>query len=225
MQGTLVNSGAIIAGSIVGIAVGRRLPDRIRSIIMQALGLAVLVIGMELALTGEKLVATVGCVIIGAITGELLQIEKGIERLGTWLKKISKADSTNFVEGFAVSSVLYLTGVMVIIGPIQDGTVGDASLLYIKSYLDGFASIALASSLGIGVAFSALPVLLVQGSLTLLASSLSFLAEPHILNAIVSTGGVLILGIGINLLGIKKIPVGNFIPAIFYAILWGVVGY
>jgi len=220
LKGTLVNSGAIIAGSIVGIAAGNRLPDRFKTIIMQAIGLSVLVIGLKMALSGEKPVATVGCVAAGAITGELLRIENGIAWIGKWLKKSFRSNSSHFVEGFVYATVLYLTGVMAIVGPIQDGTAGDASLLYIKSYLDGFASIVLASSLGIGVAFSALPIFLVQGSITLLASSLTFLQEPHILNAIISTGGVLILGIGFNLLDIKKIPVGNFIPAIVYAIMW-----
>jgi uncharacterized membrane protein YqgA involved in biofilm formation len=223
LKGTLVNSGAIIAGSLVGIAAGNRLPERFKTIIMQAIGLSVLVIGIKMAISGEKLVATVGCVAVGAITGELLRIENGIAWIGEWLKKSFRSNSSHFVEGFVSATVLYLTGVMAIIGPIQDGTVGDASLLYIKSYLDGFASIVLASSLGVGVAFSALPIFLVQGAVTLLASSLAFLQEPHILNAVVSTGGVLILGIGFNLLDIKKIPVGNFIPAILYAIIWAVL--
>jgi len=221
--GTIVNSGAILAGSMIGIAGGQHLSGRMRAIIMNALGLSIVVVGLHMALTGENLIATIGCVLLGAITGELLKIETWIETLGELLKRRFRSDSSTFVEGFVSASVLYLTGVLVIIGPIQDGTVGDASTLYIKSLLDGFASMALASTLGIGVAFSALPVFIVQGAITLLAASLLFIQEPHVLNAVTATGGVLILGIGINILEIKKIPVGNFIPAIFYAIIFAMV--
>ena len=223
MIGTIVNSGAIIAGSMIGIAGGQHLSGRMRAIIMNALGLSVVIVGLHMALTGKNLIATIGCVLLGAITGELLKIETWIETLGELLKRRFRSDSSTFVEGFVSASVLYLTGVLVIIGPIQDGTVGDASTLYIKSLLDGFASMALASTLGIGVAFSALPVFIVQGAITLLATSLLFIQEPHVLDAVTATGGVLILGIGINILEIKKIPIGNFIPAIFYAIIFAMV--
>ncbi len=223
MIGTIVNSGAIIAGSMIGIAGGQHLSGRMRAIIMNALGLSVVVVGLHMALTGTNLIATIGCVLLGAITGELLKIETWIETLGELLKRRFRSDSSTFVEGFVSASVLYLTGVLVIIGPIQDGTVGDASTLYIKSLLDGFASMALASTLGIGVAFSAFPVFIVQGAITLLAASLLFIQEPYVLNAVTATGGVLILGIGINILEIKKIPIGNFIPAIFYAIIFAMV--
>lgn len=223
MTGTLVNSGAIVVGSMIGIMAGRHLSERIKSIIMNALGLSVLILGIKMALEGTNLIAAIGCVLLGAMTGEVMRIETWVESLGIWLRKRFRSDSSTFVEGFTTASILYLTGVLVIIGPIQDGTVGDTSILYIKSMLDGFASMALASTLGIGVAFSALPVLIVQGSITLLASSLLFLKEPHILNAITATGGILILGIGVNLLDLKKIPIGNFIPAILYAIIWALI--
>ena len=223
MTGTLVNSGAIIVGSTIGIMAGRHLSERIKAIIMNALGLSVVILGVKMALEGTNLIAAIGCVLLGAVTGEAMRIETWIESLGIWLKKRFRSDSSTFVEGFVTASVIYLTGVLVIIGPIQDGTVGDTSILYIKSMLDGFASMALASTLGIGVAFSALPVLIIQGSITLLASSLLFLKEPIVLNAITATGGILILGIGVNLLDLKKIPIGNFIPAIFYAIIWALI--
>lgn len=223
MVGTVANSGAIIVGSAIGIMAGRHLSERIKSIIMSALGLSVAILGIKMALEGTNLIAAIGCVLLGAITGEVMKIEKWIETLGIWLKSRLRSESSTFVEGFVTSSVLYLTGVLVIIGPIQDGTVGDTSILYIKSLLDGFASIALGSTLGIGVAFSALPVLIIQGSITLLASSLLFLKEPQVLSAITATGGILILGIGINLLDLKKIPIGNFIPAILYAIIWALI--
>ncbi|MEK7827172.1 MAG: DUF554 family protein, partial [Thermodesulfobacteriota bacterium] len=114
----------------------------------------------------------------------------------------------------------YLTGAMMIVGCIQDGTVGDTRTLYIKSLLDGVASVALASTLGAGVAFSALSVLLVQGAVTLLASHLDFLRQPAVLSAVTATGGLVILGIGINLMNMARIRIGNFLPALFYAIAW-----
>jgi len=153
-----------------------------------------------------------------ALTGELIDIEGQVEKIGQWLKSRARSESSSFVEGFVTASVLYCTGAMVIVGSIQDGTIGDPTTLYVKSMLDGVASIALASSLGIGVAFSSLTVLAVQGSITLLASKLLFLQDPRVLNAVTATGGLMILGIGINLLDLKKIPVGNLVPALLFAI-------
>ena len=219
LTGTIVNTGAIVAGSVIGVIIGKRLPDRLKEIVMQALGLAVILIGLQMALSGKNLLATIGCLLLGAVTGEIINIERGVERMGEWLKARARSESSSFVRGFVVSSVLYCTGAMVIVGSIQDGTVGDASTLYVKSLLDGTASVAFASSMGIGVAFSALSVLVVQGAITLLAAKLAFLQDPEILNAVTATGGLLILAIGINLLEIRQIRVGNMIPALLYAIL------
>lgn len=187
---------------------------------MQALGLSVVFIGIKMALSGGEAIAAIGCVLLGAITGELLRIEQGIERLGEWIKTRARSDSSTFVKGFVSASILYLTGAMMIVGSIQDGTVGDAGTLYIKSLLDGVASIALSSTLGIGVAFSAISVLLVQGTITLLASQLLFMQSPAVLDAVSAAGGLLIVGIGANLLELTKIRIGNMLPAILYAILW-----
>jgi len=210
-------------GSLVGILAGKRLPDRLKTLLMQALGLAVLLIGLQMALSGSETLVTVGCLLLGAITGELLRIEQGTERLGTWLKRRFQSDSATFVEGFVSASILYVTGAMMIVGSIQDGTTGDARILYIKSMLDGVGSIAFASTLGIGVAFSALSVFVVQGSITLLAAKLLFLQKPEVLGAITATGGLLIVGIGLNILGVTRIRIGNLLPALAYAIAWAVI--
>ena len=220
MTGTIVNTGAILAGSFIGISAGKFLPERIKTIAVQALGLSVVLIGLKMALSGKEPIVTIGCVLLGAITGELIKIEQGTERLGEWLKTRARSDSSTFVQGFVSASVLYLTGAMMIVGSIQDGTVGDASTLYTKALLDGVASVALSSTLGIGVAFSALSVLLVQGSITLLASKLLFMQNPDVLDAVTASGGLLIVGIGTNVLGLTKIKIGNFLPALLYAILW-----
>lgn len=220
MKGTLVNTGAVIVGSLIGMAAGRRLPERLKTIMMQCLGLATILIGLQMALSEKDVIPTIGCLLLGAMTGELLNIEKAIEGLGEWLKVRARSDSSTFVEGFVTTSLLYVTGAMVIVGSIQDGTTGDATTLYIKSMLDGVASIAFASTLGIGVAFAALSVLCVQGALTLLASQLVFLQQPAVLGAITATGGLLIVAIGFNLLNMAKIRIGNLLPALVYAVLW-----
>jgi len=220
LTGTLANTGAILVGSLIGISAGKRLPERMKVIVMQALGLSVVFIGIKMALSGGEAIAAIGCVLLGAITGELLRIEQGIERLGEWIKTRARSDSSTFVKGFVSASILYLTGAMMIVGSIQDGTVGDAGTLYIKSLLDGVASIALSSTLGIGVAFSAISVLLVQGTITLLASQLLFMQSPAVLDAVSAAGGLLIVGIGANLLELTKIRIGNMLPAILYASLW-----
>jgi len=220
LTGTFVNAGAILAGSMVGLAAGKYFPQRLKTTIMQALSLAVILVGLQMALSGNEPLTAIGCLLLGALTGELLRIEQGVEWLGNWLKMKTGSGSSTFVQGFVSASILYLTGAMMIVGSIQDGAAGDTRTLYIKSLLDCVASIALASTLGLGVAFSALSVLLVQGGVTLLALHVQFLREPAILSAVTSTGGLIILGIGINLMNLALIRIGNFLPALFYAIAW-----
>ena len=219
MTGTFVNTGAVVAGSLLGVMIGKRLPDRIKTIVMQALGLSVILIGLQMALSGTRPLLVIGSILLGALTGELMDIEGRIAAIGEWLKRRFRSESSTFVQGLVTASVLYCTGAMVIVGSIRDGTVGDPSILYIKSLLDGVASIAFASSLGVGVAFSALSVFAIQGAITLLASKLAFLQGPGVIEAVTATGGLLILGIGINILEIKQIRVGNLVPALVYAAL------
>lgn len=219
MTGTIVNAGAILAGGLIGLAAGGRIPERVKTILMQALSLSTLIIGTQMALSARDLIPSVASLLAGALTGELLRIEDGLEKIGRWLKKQARSDSSTFVTGFVTTSLLYCTGAMVIVGAIQDGTTGNATTLYIKAMLDGVASVAFASTLGIGVLFSAASVFLVQGTITLLSSNLSFLQQPAILSVITSTGGLLIVGIGVNLLGLAVVRIGNLLPALFYAAL------
>ena len=195
-----MNASAVAAGAILGLLAGRHISERIRGTLMHALGLAVITIGLKMALSVDNLIPMVACLLLGGLVGEMLRIEDGVAWVGVYLKERFRSDSATFVQGFVSASVLYLTGAMMIIGCIQDGTIGDASTLYLKSLLDGVASVALASTLGVGVAFAALPVLVVQGGLTLAASHLAFLQDPQVLASITSTGGMIILGIGINLM-------------------------
>ena len=217
VTGTLVNTSAVAAGAGLGLLAGKYISEKLRGTLMHALGLAVVVIGLKMAISVDDLIPMVACLLLGGLTGELMRIEDGIAWVGTRLKERFHSGSATFVQGFLSASVLYLAGAMMIIGCIQEGTTGDASVLYLKSLLDGVASVALASTLGLGVAFSALSVLLVQGGITLAAAHLAFLQDPLVLASITSTGGMIILGIGINLLELTGIRVGNLIPAIVYA--------
>ena len=224
MLGTLVNTATVIIGSTIGLTIGPRLPARLKTTLMKSLGLATVVIGLNMALADRRgLLTAIGCLLLGGVLGELLDIEQRLNRLGDWLKQRLRIGADHFTEGFVTATLLYLTGAMTLVGSIRDGAVGDHSILFIKALLDGVASIALASSLGIGVLFSALSVLLVQGGITLLASQLLFLSEPAVLNAVNTTGGILILGIGINLLELGHVPVGNLLPALFCAIIGALV--
>ena len=218
MIGTLVNAGAIAVGGLLGVRVGHRLAERFKTILMQALGLSVVLIGLQMALSGQRPLLAVGCLLLGAVTGEALRIEHWLTEAGMWLRARLRSDSESFVEGFVTATLLYCTGAMMIVGSIQDGTIGDPSTLYVKAILDGAASVVLASSLGVGVAFSAASVLLSQGAITILASQLLFLQRPEVLDAVTATGGLLILGIGVNLLGITQVRTGNLMPAVFFAI-------
>ncbi len=218
-----MNTGAVVIGSAVGMTVGARLPTNVKVILMQALGLATLTIGLRMALNAQHTLLAIACLLLGGVSGELLKIEQRLDTLAELLRQRLRSNSGRFVEGFVTATLLYLTGAMTIVGSIQDGAVGDPSVLLVKSLLDGVASVALASSLGIGVMFSALPVLLVQGGITLLAVQLSFLSQPTVLDAINATGGLLIVGIGINLLELGRIHVGNMLPALVYAIIGAVL--
>lgn len=218
MTGTLVNSGAVVAGSLLGVAAGRRISERFKSILMQALGLSVLLIGLQMAVPAKRPLLAIGSLLVGGITGEAVAVEHWLTQLGAWLQERLRSRSGTFVQGFVSASLLYCTGAMMVVGSIQDGTIGDPNTLYVKALLDGVASVALASSLGVGVAFSAASVLVAQGTITLLAEHLLFLQRPEVLDAVTATGGLLIVGIGLNMLGVGKLRTGNLMPAVLYAI-------
>ena len=223
MIGTVANTAAVVAGAMIGVSAGKHISEGLKQILMQGLGLAVVVIALKMALSAGDLIPSVACLLLGALTGELMRIERGVERIGEYLRARSGSGSSTFVQGFVSATLLYITGAMTIIGCIQDGTAGNPETLYLKSLLDGVASIALASTLGIGVAFSAGSVFVVQGSLTLLATHIAFLQDPSVLSSITTTGGMIILGIGINLLGLTSIRVGNLIPALVYAAVYPLI--
>ena len=219
MRGTLVNVVAVLFGSGIGLAVGNRLPERLQRIITTGLGLSTLLIGMQMALKVQNMLVLIASLVIGGVVGELLGIEAGLERAGEWLKSRARSSSGTFVTGFVTASLVFCVGPMTIVGSIQEGMSGNPEIIYTKSMLDGAASVAFASSLGIGVSFAAVTVLVLQGALTLLGAQLAFLLRAEILNELTATGGLLILAIGLMLLEVKRIRVANLLPALVVVVL------
>jgi uncharacterized membrane protein YqgA involved in biofilm formation len=232
MTGTIINVIAIIAGSLIGIIFGARLPDKLKDTVVNGMGLFTAAIGLQMFLGTAQSLVVLGALIIGAVLGEWWRIEDGIANLGLWLQErftgsSEGGTSSRFVRGFLAASLLYCTGPIAIMGSIQDGLTGDFQLLAVKSVLDGFISIAFASTLGIGVMFSILPVFVYQGGISLLSGTLSSVITEAMMTEMTATGGVILFGLAISsLLEIKKIRVGNFLPAILVAplIVW-VVAY
>lgn len=217
LQGTIVNGVAIIVGALIGWWGGRFLSDRMRNTIMAGLGLAVLLIGLKLALQSQQVMIVIGSLILGGLIGEILGIEKRLEAFGVGLQK-RFSGAGKIAEGFVTASLLYCVGAMAIMGALQDGMGDKPTILYAKAALDGIASVALTSALGIGVIFSVIPLILYQGSITLATSlTKSILTDPVIIemNAV---GGLLIVAIALDLMGLKRLPVGNLLPAVFVAI-------
>lgn len=221
MIGTIVNVIAIIIGSILGFSVKGRLPEKYQNIVMQGISLAVLIIGLQMALSVESTKGTLVVIfslVIGGIIGELIGIENGLEKLGETIQKRFGSDEGLFVQGFVQSSLIYCVGAMAIMGAIQDGLNNDPSILFTKSLLDGTASIAFSATFGIGVIFSSVPVLIYQGSISLLASWAQNFLNQDVIAMMTATGGLLIMAIGFNILLSTEIKIGNLLPSIFVAI-------
>jgi uncharacterized membrane protein YqgA involved in biofilm formation len=221
MKGTIVNVIAIIAGSSIGFILKNKFPEKVNNIIMQALGLCSLLIGMQMALKTANLLLVIFSLVIGGIIGELIGLEDGLEKIGKKLKtKFSgKVSSKRFVEGFITTSLLFCVGSMAIVGSLQEGLNGNPDILYTKSLLDGITSIAFSAAMGLGVMFSAIPTFLYQGGITLLAHLIRDFLTLEVINEITGVGGILVLGIGFNLLELKKIKVGNLLPSLLIVFL------
>ena len=203
---------------------GNRLPARIHQTVLAGMGLFTGAVGIQLFLETENVLIVLGSVVIGSIIGELLAIEDGLRAFGAFLeKRFSKPEAGNpnesrFIRGFLTASLIFIIGPMAILGSIRDGLSGDYSLLAIKSTLDGFAALAFASTLGVGVLFSALPIFLYQGGISLLAvQAQAFITQP-MMNEMTAAGGLMLVGIAISsLLELKPIRVGNMLPALAVA--------
>ncbi|MBI5951693.1 MAG: DUF554 domain-containing protein [Chloroflexi bacterium] len=228
MTGTFINVAAILIGGTIGLLFGSRIPEKFKNTVIAGMGIFTGAMGMGMFLESENQLIVLGALLIGALIGEWIGIEDWLQKLGQTLEKRFSSESesganSKFVRGFMVSSLLYCIGPIAILGSIQDGLTGDYNLLAVKSTLDGFASIAFASTLGVGVLFSALPILVYQGGVSLLANQLSAIITDPMMAEMTATGGILLIGVGIsNLLDIKRIRVGNFLPALAVAplIVW-----
>ena len=227
MTGTIINVVAIVGGSVLGLLFGARLSDKLKSTIIAGMGLFIVAMGLQMFLKTENSLVVLGALLFGTLLGEWWRIEDGLHRFGVFLEsKFSRDEndgSNRFIRGFMTASLLFAIGPIGILGSIQDGLSSDYKLLIVKSIIDGFASIAFASTLGIGVAFSSLIIFIYQGGISLLAGQLNTVITTSMINELTATGGILLMGIGIsNMLEIKKIRIGNMLPAIFIAplIVW-----
>ncbi|HZJ87014.1 MAG TPA: DUF554 domain-containing protein [Erysipelothrix sp.] len=219
MLGTIVNTVAILMGSLIGLLFSKGINKNYEETIMIAISLVVLVIGIEGALAYENMLLVIASLVIRSIIGESLKIEKKLNGLGDFLEsKFKKA--SNVSTAFVSSSLIYCVGALAIVGSLESGISGNHNTLFAKSMLDGISSIIFASALGVGVMFSALSVFLYQGTITLLASFLKPIFTTVLINEISAIGGILIMAIAINMMNIKKIKIGNMLPSIFIPILY-----
>lgn len=229
MIGTLVNTGAIVVGGAVGLLVKRGVPKHIEDAVMSSLGIGVLVVALNGVITsmftvapGGKLTEGGGLLLIislalGTLLGEIMKIDSHLNRLGLLIEKKLQVDG--FAKGFISASLIFCVGAMSIIGPLNDGLRGDSSVLFIKSALDGVTALILASTLGVGVLFSALPVLVYQGAISLLAGVLNGVISPALMSNLCMVGYAIVLCIGLNFIGAAKIKTANLLPALLVPIV------
>lgn len=217
--GSIVNALAIIGGSLIGCWLQSRFPERIRAIVFQGLGLCVLLIGIQMSLKVENILIVIFAVLLGGITGELIRLDTLFERLGNRFKKMIGSKNAKFTDGLITASLIYCIGAMAIIGSLEEGMRGDPTVLFTKSILDGFASIALAASYGSGVLFSFIPVFLYQGILTIGANYFQQYFSELMISQVTACGGLLVVGIGINLLELTEIKLANLLPALGYVVI------
>lgn len=222
MIGTIVNVASVLSGSTVGVIFRGKFPEKVQKTVIHGISLAVILIGMQMAFSIEKdpdILLVIFSLVIGAVLGELLQLEKRLNDFGEGLKDKFGGDDDLFVQGFVQASLIYCVGAMAIMGSIQDGLNNDPSILFTKSLLDGITSIAFAASTGFGVAFSVIPIFIYQGSITLAADWAAVYLTEDMIRIMTASGGLLITAIGLNMLGVSKIKTGNLLPALLVAVV------
>lgn len=219
MFGTLINIIAIIIGSVFGLVIHSRLPKKITDTAFHGVGLFTIILGVMMAVKTNNLLIMIFSIVIGAIVGEIVDIDKRINGFGDWLKKKFKTKNEGFSEGFITAFLLFCMGSMTILGAFEDGIYGTPNLLVAKSVLDGFSSIVLAATMGIGVLFSFIPLLFFQGGLTIFASYMQSVFTDIMINELTAVGGVILLGLGISMLEIKKIRILNMLPSLIIVVI------
>ena len=224
MLGTIVNAVTIIFGTLLGNSLKDRFSENIKNTVMHGLSLTVMLIGLSMAIKTENLLIVTLSMVIGGILGEALKIEDGLNKFGAGLESRFSGDDGNFTRAFVSASLIYCVGAMAVLGSIQSGLEGNHSILFVKSILDGVSAVVFSSSMGIGVAFAALPVFLYQGAITLAAAYIKAFLTDAIVIEMSATGGLLIFAIGLNMLGLNvTIKVGNLLPAIFVAVVLAMI--
>ncbi|MGG4165876.1 DUF554 domain-containing protein [Rossellomorea vietnamensis] len=218
LLGTLVNGVCIIIGTLLG-KVLHRIPEDMKGTVMKAIGLAVIVLGLQMGLKSENFLIVIISLALGAAWGEWMNLEDRLNALGNWLEtKIGSKNETSISQGFVTATLIFVIGAMAVIGALDSGIRGDHDVLLTKSIIDGFTSLILTTTLGIGVMFSAIPVVLYQGIIALFATQIHQWVPQELMDAYIvemtSTGGIMIFAIGLNLLGVTKIRVANLLPGI-----------
>lgn len=221
LLGTLVNAAAIIVGSLLGRLMSG-IPDTIRQTVMQGIGLAVILLGLKMSFETRNILLLIVSIVLGSIVGELMGIEKGLNQAGLWLeKKLGGSKQGSIATGFVTATLVYCIGAMAVLGAMDSGLRNNHDILYTKAMLDGFSAIIFTSTLGIGVLFSAVPVLFYQGLIALLSTQIYGLVSKEMLDAmlveVTAVGGLMIIAIGINILELRKINVANMLPALLIA--------
>lgn len=227
MVATLVNCGVIIVGCIIGLFIKGGIPERFNKIIMNGLALCAMFIGFSGALEGNNTIITIVSMAVGALIGELINIDKWLNKLGeTIQKKLDKGNGkeSRIAEGFVNASLLYCVGAMSIVGALQAGLSGNYDTIYAKTVLDGVSSIIFSASMGIGVIFSSVTVLLYQGGITLCASFLSGILSQAVIAEMTAVGSLMIVGLGLNLLEVTDIKIANLLPGILVPVVLGLIG-
>jgi len=223
MIGTFVNVGAVIVGSIIGIILRKNYPEKLTTITFQAIGLFTIFLGITMALKTEHYLILIFSLILGSIIGELLNIDAWLTKMSNSLKKKWHSQNDKFSEGLVTAFLLFCMGSMTILGAIEEGLGGNPNLLLTKSLLDGVASIALAAALGIGVMLSVIPLLIYQGGLTLFAKLFEQSVTIPIINELTAVGGIILIGLGITILEIKKLKVINMLPSLFIVVVLTII--
>ena len=216
MTGTLINVLTVAVGSSIGLLLKSKLPEKYSIIVFQALGLFTLFLGVKMCFSSSELLILVFSIILGSLLGEFLKLESRLYSISEKIKSKTKSSNTKFSEGLITAFLLFCIGPMAIVGSIDEGLGKEPELLIVKSLMDGFSSIALAAVFGVGVLISIVPLLFFQGSITLFAEQLSSVLSEPMINEISACGGILLMGIGISILEIKKIKVVNMLPALMF---------
>lgn len=223
MLGTVANTVSILIGGSIGSGLGNSLSKRYSDILLNAISVSVILLGLKSAIKTENVLLVIGCMALGSIIGEYLRIEDRINNIGNIIQNKFLKKHGNIAEGFITATLIYCVGAMSIMGSIESGANNNHSTLFAKSILDGVSAIVFSSTLGIGVSLAAIPVFLYQGLITVLAGTLAKYVQTEALNELSAIGGLLVMIIGLNILKITKIKVGNMVPAVFLPIVYFIV--